>query len=61
MTKTTQNVEKLRYKTIEIPKLTRGIARDSSELIGNTPLVRLNRITEGVEAEVVAKLESLTP
>ncbi len=56
-----QKVEKLRYKTIEIPKITRGIARDSSELIGNTPLVRLNRITEGVKAEVVAKLESFNP
>ncbi|MFC1934957.1 cysteine synthase A [Chloroflexota bacterium] len=51
----------LRFKTIEIPKLTRGIARDSTELIGNTPLVRLNRITEGVKAEVVAKLESFNP
>ncbi|MCI2425693.1 cysteine synthase A [Candidatus Acetothermia bacterium] len=51
----------LRYKTVEIPKLTRGIARDSSELIGNTPLVKLNRITEGLEAEVVAKLESFNP
>ena len=61
MTGTTQKVEKLRYKTIEIPKITRGIARDSSELIGNTPLVRLNRITEGAKAEVVAKLESFNP
>ncbi len=56
-----QGVEKLRYKTVEIPRLTRGIARDSTELIGNTPLVRLNRITEGVKAEVVAKLESFNP
>jgi cysteine synthase A len=56
-----QRAEMLRYKGIEIPKLTRGIARDSSELIGNTPLVRLNRITEGLEAEVVAKLESFNP
>lgn len=56
-----QRVEKLQYKTVEIPKLTRGIARDSTELIGNTPLVRLNRITMGVGADVVAKLESFNP
>ncbi len=61
MTDKTQPVERLRYKTVEIPKLTRGIARDSTELIGNTPLVRLNRITEGAKAEVVAKLESFNP
>ena len=61
MAKITQNEERLKYKTIEIPKLTRGIARDSSELIGNTPLVRLNRVTKGVKAEVVAKLESFNP
>ncbi|OGO02107.1 MAG: cysteine synthase A [Chloroflexi bacterium RBG_13_52_12] len=41
--------------------MTRGIARDCSELIGNTPLVRLNHITEGAGAEVVAKLESFNP
>ncbi len=56
-----QKVDTLQYKTIEIPKLTRGIARDSAELIGNTPLVRLNRITRGARAEVVAKLESFNP
>ena len=61
MTDVAKICETLRYKTIEIPKLTRGIARDSSELIGNTPLVRLNRVTEGVKAEVVAKLESFNP
>ena len=61
MSETIQKVEKLQYQTVEIPKLTRGIARDAAELIGNTPLVRLNRITEGVKAEVVAKLESFNP
>jgi cysteine synthase A len=54
-------VEKVRYRTVNVPRLTRGIARDSSELIGNTPLVRLNRIAEGAGAEVLAKLESFNP
>lgn len=30
-------------------------------LIGNTPLVRLNKITDGLESEVLAKLEYLNP
>ena len=58
---TTNKIEKLHYKTIEIPQLTRGIARDLTETIGNTPLVRLNRITDGANAEVVVKLESFNP
>jgi cysteine synthase A len=54
-------IEYLKYKTIKIPKLTRGIADDVTGLIGNTPLVRLNHITEGLKAEVVAKLEYFNP
>jgi cysteine synthase A len=37
------------------------IADDITKLIGNTPLVRLNRITDGARATVVAKLESFNP
>jgi cysteine synthase len=56
-----QKTESLKYKTVEIPKLTRGIARDMTETIGNTPLVRLNRIVGEARGEVVAKLESFNP
>lgn len=41
--------------------MTGRIYRDITETVGNTPLVRLNRITEGAVAEVVAKLESFNP
>jgi cysteine synthase len=37
------------------------IADDVTQLIGNTPLVRLNRITEGAGATVLAKLEFFNP
>ena len=37
------------------------IADSITDLIGNTPLVRLNRLTEGLGATVVAKLESFNP
>jgi cystathionine beta-synthase len=31
------------------------------DLVGDTPLVRLERVTEGIECEVLAKLEMLNP
>lgn len=37
------------------------IANDATELIGNTPLVRLNRVTKQNQATVVAKLEYFNP
>jgi cysteine synthase A len=56
-----KETKKLTFKTIEISQINRGLVRDSGELIGNTPLVRSNHMIDGLEAEVVAKLESFNP
>lgn len=37
------------------------IANSITELIGNTPLVKLNRLTKGLKAEVAVKLEFFNP
>ena len=37
------------------------IANDISELIGKTPLVRLNKMSEGCHADIVLKLEFFNP
>jgi cysteine synthase A len=37
------------------------IASNVTELIGNTPLVRLNRVVEGAKAEIALKLEFFNP
>src|SRR5688572_15272370 len=37
------------------------IADDVTQLVGNTPLVRLRRVTDGAKAEIVAKLEFYSP
>src|SRR3984893_13405370 len=36
-------------------------ANDVTELVGNTPLVRIRRLTEGAKGQVVAKLEFYSP
>jgi cysteine synthase len=44
------------------PGLVRGrIYDDITQTIGNTPLIRLRRVTKGCQAEVVAKLENFNP
>jgi cysteine synthase A len=37
------------------------IYEDLTKTVGNTPLVKLNRVTKGIDATVVVKLESFNP
>lgn len=48
--------------TIEnITILKKPIANDITETIGNTPLVKINKLTEGIDATVLVKVESFNP
>ncbi len=38
-----------------------GVADDVTQVIGNTPVVRLSRLTAGLEGSILAKLEYLNP
>ena len=42
-------------------KLNENIADNILELIGSTPLVKLTKLSEGCEAEIVCKMESFNP
>ena len=44
-----------------VPEAVARVAREASSTVGDTPLVVLQRMTEGLDAEVVAKLEYLNP
>ena len=47
--------------TSDAPGRTPGIADSVADLVGNTPLVRLSRVAEGLAAQVAAKCEFLNP
>ena len=38
-----------------------GITNNIADLVGNTPLLRLNKLTAGLHAEILVKLESFNP
>jgi cysteine synthase A len=46
---------------VNVPELKRGVLDSITDAIGNTPIVRLNNLTEGLEAEVDVKIESFNP
>ncbi|ADJ25701.1 cysteine synthase A [Dehalogenimonas lykanthroporepellens BL-DC-9] len=55
------NIPTVSFRHRVFPVLTRGIANDITETIGNTPLVRLNRLNAGGVADLAVKLESSNP
>ncbi len=48
-------------RTLPNANIARGIARDITELVGNTPLVRINRLAKDLGVDLLGKLESFNP
>ena len=46
---------------VNVPELKRGVLDSITDAIGNTPIVKLNNLTEELEAEVDVKIESFNP
>lgn len=56
-----EGVEIFKYNGVISRRDIMNIYANILELIGNSPLVRLDKVTEGIEATIVAKLEYLNP
>ena len=39
----------------------RGAKKDITEAVGNTPIVKLNKVSEGLAADIYVKCEFLNP
>ena len=57
----THPVKKADFRNLSFSSFNKGIFGDITETIGNTPLVKLNRLAKGIPGEVVVKVESFNP